>query len=74
MEFDESDQAGLCGSLFALHLETHGGTADENCSFCKNFIIPPPNLTGKPLESYGFMVFDMNSDEPPKIYKYERKE
>ncbi len=51
LNYEESDQAGCIGDIFSLHVQQrHGGVTNENCPFCKNFIIPPLNQEG--LVSY----------------------
>lgn len=60
-DFDESDQAGLVGDIFYLHLQSHVGKPDEKCEFCKGFI-----LSGNkeyPLSSYKFIILDLSKDK-----------
>ena len=56
------DQAALVGGLFSLHLQQHGGKPDENCEFCKGFIIPSKKQVENnyPLESYKFLILDVS--------------
>lgn len=64
MEFDESDQAGLVGSIFSSHLASHKDhKPDPECPFCKGFILPRDNEPKEPpLESYSFILLDLSKD------------
>lgn len=50
--------------IFALHLQSKGhvnGQPNENCPFCKNFIIDDRPLAKEyPLESYSFLLLDVS--------------
>jgi len=56
--FEESDQAGSIGFVNSLHLQKHGGIPDDNCEWCKAFIIP--SHKGPALSSFKFIIFDVS--------------
>lgn len=62
-----TDQAGFLGDIYSLHLQSkgHNGKVQPECPFCKMFLLPDPNLTGRPLESYGFIILDASEDPKP---------
>lgn len=64
--FDESDQAGMIGGIFAAHLnrEDHGGKPKEDCEFCKGFILDErPLAEQQKLQSYSFVFLDTSKDK-----------
>lgn len=60
---DESDQVGMLGDIFSLHLQSkgHDGKINPDCPFCKTFLMPEKR-EGPPLESYRFIILDISED------------
>lgn len=56
------DQAAFLGSIAYLHIQSHGGKVDENCPFCKAFLMKPPVNHDYPLESYRLVILDLDED------------
>lgn len=58
--YEESDQSAIFLDIAAAHLAKHGGEIDENCGFCKNFLIS--DRVDLPLMTFKFITLDVSEE------------